>query len=526
MKNYPLLLILGMLFMAIPATAQVTNNIQTPTSINDDGAAPDASAILDVQSTEKGMLVPRMTYNQRNAINNPATGLLVFDTFSNSFWFYDGTEWNDLSTPDTGWIDYIDKMYTYKNIAINTLPTSSDKLLVYRDLWDVGEGYSTIKAIRQGVNAIDGGFNWESVGVDAAIHGVCYTGNNFSAGVYGSSSLQYQNSSAVIGTNGDASVYGALGHRDANYGLYAGYFNGDVKTEGNVIMNNGRASINWDGIDFNSQLYVLRESGDIGPVKSNIYARRMGSTTPSNGGIGWEKNNVDAALKGVSDWGNNYTAAVYGASDLDFTNSAAVWGGSSDASTFGALGYKDGNGFLHAGYINGNFKLKKNITIDGINIENDTNTNNWLININSADNDFEFHYNAALKAFVSDFDGAYTNTSDRNLKTDIEYLDGVLPKITQLKPAKYFYKNAADAPQKSHGFIAQEVQQIFPEIVRKKNGTLTLAYDDFAILSVQAIKEQQVIINAQQAELNNQQTEINQLKADFEALKAMVLEKE
>lgn len=41
---------------------------------------PDPSAMLDVSSTDKGMLVPRMTTAQRLAIPSPAESLLVFDT--------------------------------------------------------------------------------------------------------------------------------------------------------------------------------------------------------------------------------------------------------------------------------------------------------------------------------------------------------------------------------------------------------------------------------------------------------------
>ena len=66
-------------------------------SINNDGSAPNASAMLDVKSTTKGMLVPRMTTAQRTAIATPAKGLLVFDTDNSSFWFYNGVAWNDLS---------------------------------------------------------------------------------------------------------------------------------------------------------------------------------------------------------------------------------------------------------------------------------------------------------------------------------------------------------------------------------------------------------------------------------------------
>jgi hypothetical protein len=43
-------------------------------------AQPDPSAILDVNSTSKGFLLPRMTYDERNAIVNPAEGLIVFCT--------------------------------------------------------------------------------------------------------------------------------------------------------------------------------------------------------------------------------------------------------------------------------------------------------------------------------------------------------------------------------------------------------------------------------------------------------------
>lgn len=57
---------------------------------------PNASALLDISSTTKGVLVPRMTTAQRTAVVSPVKGLLVFDTDTNGFWFYDGTAWNDL----------------------------------------------------------------------------------------------------------------------------------------------------------------------------------------------------------------------------------------------------------------------------------------------------------------------------------------------------------------------------------------------------------------------------------------------
>jgi len=73
--------------IALNATAQSV-------SINTDGSTADNSAILDVKSTDKGILIPRMTEAQRNLITTPATGLLIYQTDATAgFYFYNGTAW-------------------------------------------------------------------------------------------------------------------------------------------------------------------------------------------------------------------------------------------------------------------------------------------------------------------------------------------------------------------------------------------------------------------------------------------------
>ena len=67
-------------------------------SVGINNNSPHISSILDVQSSTKGMLVPRMTSIQRAAIATPAAGLFVYDTDTNSYWYYNGTAWNVLST--------------------------------------------------------------------------------------------------------------------------------------------------------------------------------------------------------------------------------------------------------------------------------------------------------------------------------------------------------------------------------------------------------------------------------------------
>ena len=56
--------------------------------INTDGTVPDNSAMLDVKSTDKGVLLPRMTMAQRNAIANPANGLMIYQTDNTPGFYY------------------------------------------------------------------------------------------------------------------------------------------------------------------------------------------------------------------------------------------------------------------------------------------------------------------------------------------------------------------------------------------------------------------------------------------------------
>jgi hypothetical protein len=77
---------------------------QQNVAINSTGTLPHASAQLDISSTTKGVLIPRMNGMQRVLITSPATGLLVFDVTTNSFWYYDGMSWINLAASSTSWL--------------------------------------------------------------------------------------------------------------------------------------------------------------------------------------------------------------------------------------------------------------------------------------------------------------------------------------------------------------------------------------------------------------------------------------
>jgi uncharacterized protein (TIGR02145 family) len=70
--------------------------------VNETGANPDASAILDASSTTKGFLLPRMTSTQMHAISNPANGIMIYNTSISCLVVNDGTPtapiWNCISS--------------------------------------------------------------------------------------------------------------------------------------------------------------------------------------------------------------------------------------------------------------------------------------------------------------------------------------------------------------------------------------------------------------------------------------------
>lgn len=66
-------------------------------AVNGDGSNPDASAILDVKSIDKGLLIPRMTMAQRDAIATPAQGLIVYQTDNTPGFYYYDASWKPMA---------------------------------------------------------------------------------------------------------------------------------------------------------------------------------------------------------------------------------------------------------------------------------------------------------------------------------------------------------------------------------------------------------------------------------------------
>lgn len=111
-KPYPLLA--GALLAGTTALAQgvgIGNN------------SPASTAMLDVSSTSKGLLVPRMTQTQRTAISSPAQGLLVYQTDGAQPGFY----YNSSATSTASWLWLPDKVSANDNLG-NGIATTAVKL--------------------------------------------------------------------------------------------------------------------------------------------------------------------------------------------------------------------------------------------------------------------------------------------------------------------------------------------------------------------------------------------------------------
>lgn len=110
-------------------------------AINTDGSIAHNSAMLDVKSISKGVLIPRMTTTQRIAIVSPATGLQVYDSDLNLLYYYNGSTWSSVATGSNYWTSSGGNIYnnTGTNVGIGSA-TPGDKLEVNGNIRFSGAG--------------------------------------------------------------------------------------------------------------------------------------------------------------------------------------------------------------------------------------------------------------------------------------------------------------------------------------------------------------------------------------------------
>lgn len=99
--------------------------INAQMGINKDGSAPHQSAMMDIKASSttnaKGLLMPRVV--DHTVITSPATGLMVFNTTTNTFWYFNSLAWTDMGNGGTNgaWLQNGTNVYTNNNsVGVNT----------------------------------------------------------------------------------------------------------------------------------------------------------------------------------------------------------------------------------------------------------------------------------------------------------------------------------------------------------------------------------------------------------------------
>lgn len=165
----------------------------------------------------------------------------------------------------------------------------------------------------------------------------------------------------------------------------------------------------------------------------------------------------------------------------------------------------------------------------GLTIDHEFSAFDWQIygfsDFSSNPNRLALVYGGVERGNFDPLTGIYNSTSDKNLKTNIFPMPSILNKILSLEPKTYTYKEDKKQVQRI-GFIAQDVEELFPQIVSKDDVAedsdeylYHMDYSGFGVLAIQAIKEQQEIINRQQSAIDQLSKELKALKSEIENLK-------
>jgi hypothetical protein len=377
MKN---LLIIICLTLGIMANAQV--------AINTDNLPPDASAMLDVKSTTKGFLAPRMTQAQRNAIANPATGLTIFQTDVTPGLCY------NAGTP---------ALPSWKLVGSNTGQWLNNGSNIYYSLGFVGIGTTTPDAALTVANSSLSGISTQGA---------------FQIGQSATYNLVCDNNEVLARNNGAAST------------LYLQYWGGDI----NVCASGGTASF-FGPVNMYSNLNV---SGRIGVKTTPSYDLHINSTAYSAEYI-------------YSNYNGGTVSNIIAAG-----TTTGTWGLYAYATTVGYAAYFSGNVYCSGSYL----------------------------------------------------------PSDEKLKANIQPMENSLDKIMQLDVMTYNFKTT-EFPElnlpanRQNGFIAQNLESIFPELVKlnpakKEQPTEFKAVNYVGLIPVltEAIQEQQALIEKMQKKID------------------------
>lgn len=112
--------------------------------------------------------------------------------------------------------------------------------------------------------------------------------------------------------------------------------------------------------------------------------------------------------------------------------------------------------------------------------------------------------------------GTSVHPSDRRLKKDIASLPDALDRVLRLRPSEYRWKTDPAGTPKRIGFVAQDVAEVFPDLVDASGDTLALDYNAFGVLAIKAIQEQRERMAEKDAQIAALEARLTDLTASVE----------
>ncbi len=451
--------------LAIILCVFVITNLLSQVAINTDGTNPDNSAMLDIKSTNKGILIPRMTQAQRNAISLPATGLMIYQTDATpGFYYWNGSSW--IAASGAKKIDDLtDGRYTGFSVFLGVGAGQND---VGSNNYNTGVGYQALTSNTTG----------------------------YSNTANGALTLSSNTTGAHNTANGAGSLYL---NTTGNFNTANGFNTLASNTTGNYNTASGANALTSNGTGINN-------------TATGSYAllfNTIGSNNTANGANALQDNRV-----GYNNTANGFQALAYNYTGNNNTaNGFRTLYNNITGYNNTALGYQ---AFNIGNYYNST-ALGSNTAISASNqvrLGNSVVTSiggytNWT-NVSDVRFKTDVQENVPGLAFI------------KKLRPVTYHLD--MDAIAKYNKTPDSLRLKSDERQKAAilqtGFIAQEVEQAAQSLGYDFSGVDTpkndndhygLRYAEFVVPLVKAIQEQQQIIEQQQKEINELKTLVKDL---------------
>lgn len=556
------------------------NSAAQSVAINDDGTIAHPSAILDIKVSgpnKKGVLIPRITTTQRNAITSPAKGLLVYDSTLRNFYFHNGSAWTPIggsssgswlltgnagTSPTTNFVGTIDAQplhFRVNNLKFGQLHAVNGNISFGKNANTLNtSGYSNIAIGSDALKNNRHGQRLIAIG-DSALF--TYNFGVFDNLAIGSKSL-YSNSTGnkntAVGTRSlNKNTSGVMNTAFGNAALTANTNGYDNTAVGADALNTNTTGF-WNTALGMSAMKGVTTGSENTAVGHQAFASKSGTANTAVGASALQVNG-----------GGNYNTAV-GAYALSVSATYGVfsanWNTAVGSSALSANAVGDENVAVGTNALVGNSGGNQNVgvgnhslsqNIDGneltaigyrSNVSADGLTNATAIGAGAIVNASNKVRIGNTSVTVIEGQVPFTVPSDGrfkfNVRNDVKGLDFIL----KLNPVTYQFDIKKFERRISHsdvthavlnyseqkairlrrtGFIAQEVEQAAKETGYNFSGIITpgndrehysLSYESFVVPLVKAVQEQQMLIDIQKEKMLLQQQKIELLEQELKSL--------